>query len=50
VAAGEKLLRIDPGDRAGGGDFEIAANELHADGGAGDECGRGGGFGVGAGR
>ena len=48
VAAGEKLLRIDPGDRAGGGDFEIAANKLHADGGAGDECGRGGGFGDGA--
>ena len=39
MAAGEKLFGVDIGDGAGGGNFEVAANELHADGGAGHESG-----------
>ena len=41
MAAGEELLGIDVGDGAGGGDFEVAANELHADGGTGNDAGDG---------
>ena len=48
MAAGEELLEIDIGDGAGGGDFEVAADKLCADGRSGDDAGEGsgGGFGV----
>ncbi len=36
VAAGEQLFGIHVGDGAGGGNFNVAANELHADRGAGN--------------
>jgi hypothetical protein len=44
MTAGEKLLGIDVSDGAGGGDLEIAANELSTYSGAGNhagDCGRG---------
>ena len=41
MAAGEKLLGVDVGDGASGGDFEIAANKLSADCGTGDNAGDG---------
>ena len=37
MSAGQQLLGVDLGDGAGGGDFQIAANELHADSGSGLE-------------
>ena len=46
VAAGEELFGVDVGDGAGGGDFDVAANQLGADRRAGDDGGQGGGRGV----
>ena len=41
MTAGEKLFGVDVSNGAGGGDFDVAADELGTDSGAGDEAGPG---------